>query len=210
MQTASTASFELCPCLGAVLVSGWNTVSAAPTHPSDETLLRDAAGQDPRAFEQIYRRHSAALFGLALKILGDRAAAEDVLQEAFLQIWKKAGTFDSNRGQPLGWMIMLTRSRAIDRLRSRQSQRRLAENLSQELPAENHPLADQQAADSEMGADVRRALAALPAEQRAPIELAYFAGLTQTEIADRLGQPLGTVKTRMRAGMLRLREEFRA
>jgi RNA polymerase sigma-70 factor (ECF subfamily) len=145
------------------------------------------------------------LFGLALKILGDRADAEDTLQEAFVQAWRSAGRFDAARGQPLGWLVMLTRSRAIDRLRSRQTRSRLAEESAKERRDDPPPPA-QQAVASEETLLVRRALESLPDEQRALIELAYFGGLSQTEIAAQVNQPLGTVKTRMRAGMIRLRE----
>ncbi len=176
---------------------------------NDAALLRAVAARDRVAFQQLYERHSGMLFSLALKILGDRADAEDVLQDTFIQTWKAAGSFDEGRGKPLGWLIMLTRSRAIDRLRARQTRARLSETVAQEDP-EAPALPAQQVAASESHAVVRRALDTLPAEQRSPIELAYFAGLTQSEIAGRLGQPLGTIKTRMRTGMMKLREQLAA
>ena len=149
------------------------------------------------------------LFALALKILSDRADAEDVLQEAFVQIWKTAGSFDEGRGKPMGWLIVLTRSRAIDRLRSRKTRARFAESVakdgSQTAPAATP--ADEALA-SETQRAVRNALSALPTDQRVPIEMAYFGGLTQFEIAQQLSKPLGTVKTRMRTGMMRLREQL--
>src|SRR5262245_20145810 len=104
-------------CYGATTFRAVNATAS----PDDYALLRSAADGDKKAFQQIYERHSSTLFGLALKILGDRTDAEDVLQEAFVQVWKSAGIFDPKRSQPLGWLIMLTRSRAIDRLRSRQT-----------------------------------------------------------------------------------------
>jgi RNA polymerase sigma-70 factor (ECF subfamily) len=149
------------------------------------------------------------LFALALKILSDRTEAEDVLQETFVQIWKTAGSFDEGRGKPLGWLIVLTRSRAIDRLRSRTTRARYAESIAQD-GSQAAPAATpaDEALASEAQRTVRSALNALPTDQRLPIEMAYFGGLTQFEIAQQLSQPLGTVKTRMRTGMVRLREQL--
>jgi RNA polymerase sigma-70 factor (ECF subfamily) len=173
--------------------------------PDDTALLRTVASRDKDAFQQLYDRHAGTLFALALKILGDRTDAEDVLQETFVQVWRAADTFDEQRGKPLGWLIMLARSRAIDRRRSRQTRARAVESAAQELPdATPHP--EQEVVVSESHRFVRDAINALPEEQRSLIELAYFGGLTQSEIARRVGQPLGTVKTRIRAGMMRLRE----
>lgn len=184
-----------------------NTSSAEAL--DDRALLRAVAARDKEALQQLYTRHSATLFALGLKILSDRAEAEDVLQDAFVQIWKTAGSFDDGRGKPLGWFIMLTRSRAIDRLRSRKTRTHLSESVAQDASL-NGPAATpaDQALASEAQRAVRDAVDALPAEQRIPIEMAYFGGLTQFEIAQQLSQPLGTVKTRMRAGMMRLREQF--
>lgn len=180
-----------------------------PQPPDDLTLLRAVAGRDKVGFQILYERHSPMLFALALKILGDRTDAEDVLQETFLQIWKTAPTYDERRGKPLGWLIMLTRSRAIDRLRSRQTRVRITETAGIETqPGMLMPGDEVMAGES--AAAVRLALGELPAEQRVPIELAYFGGLTQTQIARQLGQPLGTVKTRMRAGLMRLRDGLAA
>jgi RNA polymerase sigma-70 factor (ECF subfamily) len=180
---------------------------AAPLSPDDSLLIQAIATHDKDAFQQLYERHGSVLFSLALKILGDRSDAEDVLQDTFIQVWKTADSYDERRGKPLSWLIMLTRSRAIDRLRSRATRARATEAASFE-PRNDPPLPAQQASASEMQIMVRRIIEALPPEQRAPIELAYFGGLTQTEIAHRLGQPLGTVKTRMRTAMLRLREQL--
>ncbi len=175
----------------------------------DRALLRAVAAGDKEALRQLYTRHSAVLFALALRVLSDRAEAEDVLQEAFVQIWKTAGSFDEGRGRPLGWLIMLTRSRAIDRLRSRKTRSRVAESMAKDTSqmAGSTTPADEALA-SEAQRTVRSALKSLPSEQRIPIEMAYFGGLTQFEIAQQLSQPLGTVKTRMRSGMMRLREQL--
>jgi RNA polymerase sigma-70 factor, ECF subfamily len=175
----------------------------------DGALLRAVAARDKEAFQQIYTRHSPMLFGLAVKILGDRTEAEDVLQETFIQVWKTAASFDDQRGKPLAWFIMLIRSRAIDRLRSRKTRTRLTETANKEetqITTARTPADD--AVTSEAQRTVRDALGKLPEDQRIPIEMAYFGGLTQFEIAQRLSQPLGTVKTRIRAGMSRLREQL--
>lgn len=178
-----------------------------PEPPDDFALLRAIVDRDKAAFQQFYERHSATLFSLALKILGDRPDAEDVLQNMFMQVWKIAPAFDESRGKPLAWLIMLTRSRAIDRLRSRQTRARVIDTIAQ-TPHDEKPGPSEQAATGETHGIVRRALGSLSAEQRTPIELAYFGGLTQSEIARKLGEPLGTIKTRMRTGMIRLREQF--
>ncbi len=175
--------------------------------PDDTVLVRAVAAGDSAAFRQLYERHNGLLFSLALKILGDRNDAEDVLQDAFLQVWRIAGSFDDRLGKPLGWLIMLTRSRAIDRLRSRQARARAADAVAEE-PVEDAALPGQEASVAESRSLIRQAIHTLPSEQRVLIELAYFGGLTQTEIAAQLGEPLGTVKTRMRTGMLRLREQL--
>lgn len=174
--------------------------------PDERVLLRAVAAQDAEAFRQLYERHRGLLFALALKILGNRTDAEDVLQETFVQVWKTAKNFDERRANAQGWLIMLTRSRAIDRLRARATRARITGTLDDPV-SDPSPVAEQVAA-GETRQVIRQALVALPAEQRGPIELAYFNGLTQTEIAAHLGEPLGTIKTRIRTGMLRLREQL--
>ncbi len=177
--------------------------------PDDISLLEAVAAADLGAFQQLYDRHAPVLFALALKILGNRADAEDVLQETFVQVWKTAASFDPARGKPISWLILLTRSRAIDRLRARHTRDRVTETVAQQ-PANGQSPASQQVIASETHSLVRRAVESLDAEQRRLIELAYFGGLTQSEIAAQLGQPLGTVKTRIRAGMIRLRQLLEA
>ena len=175
----------------------------------DGALLRAVATRDKEAFQQLYTRHSPMLFGLAVKILGDRVEAEDVLQETFVQVWKTAAMFDDQRGKPLAWFIMLARSRAIDRLRSRKTRARLTDSAAKEetqVTRATSPADD--AVASEVQRTVRDALSKLPDDQRVPIEMAYFGGLTQFEIAQKLSQPLGTVKTRIRTGMIHLREQL--
>ena len=179
------------------------------TDSEEVELLHGVARGDERAFAALYDRYSAILFGLLLRILHDRPEAEDVLQEVFLQIWQRASNFDAERGRPFTWLVTLARSRAIDRLRATGSRERAAQAAAGESP---EPVADaeKEAARSEEGQVVRAALAEIPEEQRRALLLAYFEGLSQSEIAARLNQPLGTVKTRMRSGMMRLRELLRA
>jgi RNA polymerase sigma-70 factor (ECF subfamily) len=177
----------------------------APT--SDVELLRAIAGGDEMALAELYDRYRLILFGLILRILNSRGEAEDVLQELFLQVWQRAGQFDEMRGRPFTWLATLARSRAIDRLRALDSRERTAQEAARETEArETVSDAADDAVRSEQGEVVRRALAELPEEQRRCLVLAYFEGLTQSEIAARLDQPLGTVKTRMRSGLIRLRE----
>ena len=175
---------------------------------AEAELVHAIARGDERALASLYDHYSPILFGLLLRILKDRPEAEDVLQEVFLQIWQRASSFDAERGRPFTWLVTLARSRAIDRLRSTRSRERAALASAAEAP---EPVADasDDAVRSEQGEAVRGALASIPEEQRRALLLAYFEGLSQTEIAARLDQPLGTVKTRMRSGMLKMRELLR-
>jgi RNA polymerase sigma-70 factor (ECF subfamily) len=176
-----------------------------PAQESDVLLLKAIAARDEAALAQLYDRYRAILFGLLMRILNNREEAEDVLQEVFLQVWRKAEDFDENRGRPFTWLVTLARSRGIDRLRTLAARERVAEAGARE-PSEEISDAATDAFKSEQRGLVSDALAKLPDEQKRPIMLAYFEGLTQSEIATNLGAPLGTVKTRMRTGMIRLRE----
>ena len=171
---------------------------------SDVDLLRAIARRDELALASLYDRYRLILFGLLTRILISREEAEDVLQEVFLQVWRRAADFDEQRGRPFTWLVTLARSRAIDRLRVLASRQRLADSATQNAPDEASD-AVTDALHSEQREIVTRALAALPEEQRYTLKLAYFEGLTQSEIAAKLGTPLGTVKTRMRSGMIKLR-----
>jgi RNA polymerase sigma-70 factor, ECF subfamily len=175
---------------------------------SDSDLLRAIARGDESALGACYDRYRLILFGLVLRILHDRQEGEDVLQEVFLQVWRRARDFDESRGRAFTWLVTIARSRALDRLRSAGSRARLATEAAQS-PRDEVGDAAEEALKSEQSAIVRRALVELPEEQRRALYLAYFEGLTQAEIAERLGDPLGTVKTRMRSGMIRLRELLR-
>ena len=175
---------------------------------SDAELFGRIQQGDSAAFAQFYDRHAPLLFAIALKILGQQSDAEDVLQESAVLIWERAPRYDPGGGQPLAWAVTLTRNRAIDRLRAlRRRTELLAEASAEESPAADPaPAAPRATIARETGETVQTALATLSSEQQQAIELAFFHGLTQQEIAQRLGVPLGTVKARIRRGMMTLRD----
>jgi RNA polymerase sigma-70 factor, ECF subfamily len=173
------------------------------------SLIQRTGQGDRRSFELLYERYSGVLFSTAYRVLNDQEAAEDVLQDVFVQIWDKAGTYDSARGKPLTWAVTMTRNKAIDRLRSIQRRGRLQDEIEEEVQTFER-FNDRSSIDEvdamEKGRLVREAVLRLSPEQREAIELAFFSGLTQIEIAARLHQPLGTVKARIRRGMMKLRD----
>lgn len=171
----------------------------------EQCLVRAAVG-DERAFATLYDATAPRVFGLVLRILVDRAQAEEVAQEVFLEAWRRAQRFDPSRGAAISWLLQIAHARAVDRVRASQSQRDRDARIG--VRDTDVPIDDvaERVETSLESARAKRALAELSAPQREAIELAYFGGLTQTEIAERIGAPLGTVKTRMRDGMRRLRE----
>jgi len=171
----------------------------------DVELLKAIAAKDDGALGRLYDGYRLILFGVLMRILNNREEAEDVLQEVFLQVWRRAADFDENRGRPFTWLVTLARSRGIDRLRSLASRERVAMAGANEASEEVSDAA-MDAIRSEQRGVVNDALSQLPEDQKRPLMLAYFDGLTQSEIAMQLGAPLGTVKTRMRSGMMKLRE----
>lgn len=152
----------------------------------------------------LYDRYSSIVYSVALRVLGDTGAAEDVLQDVFMQLWRNPGAFDASRGNLGAWLAVITRNRSIDALRKRRPETDF-ENVVLSVEPDLATDADR----SRAAAKVRSALAAMPEGQRKALELAYFQGLTHTEIAAKTGEPLGTVKTRIRAGLLALRKAFR-
>lgn len=172
----------------------------------DVELLKAVAAKDDAALGQLYDRYRLILFGVLIRILNNREEAQDVLQEVFLQVWRRAADFDETRGRPFTWLVTLARSRGIDRLRSLASRERVTTMAGAGAEADEVSDAATDAIRSEQRGVVNSALSQLPEEQKRPLMLAYFDGLTQSEIATQLGAPLGTVKTRMRSGMMKLRE----
>ncbi len=175
----------------------------------DEELMQRLLHKDKRAFEAIFDRYGDLVYSTSLRVLRDAHLAQDVSQEIFVRLWRKPESYVAERGRFLTWLISVTRNRAVDEIRSRGRRLRhetaSPEEQEREIPAGegNDPALNAQLA--EQARTVRAALAELPPEQRQVIELAYFGGLTQQEISDRLDQPLGTVKTRIRLGMQKLR-----
>jgi len=152
---------------------------------------------------KLYDRYSPIVYSVALRVLGDTGAAEDVLQEVFMQLWRNPGVFDCSRGNLAAWLAVISRNRAIDAIRKRRPDTDIADVIVSVEP--------ELAGDAERARameKVRGALGAMPSAQRSALEMAYFEGLTHTEIAAKTGEPLGTIKTRIRAGLLALRKAF--
>jgi len=173
----------------------------------DQAALARMAQGDGDAVAELYDRHARPIYSLALRVLGDATEAEDVVQEVFAQAWRQAGRYSASRGAVAAWLLTLARSRAIDRLRAKRVRPSgVVDDRAVDQVADAGPPADTQVLSSEQVSRVRAALDELPLLQRAAIELAYFEGLTHAEIAARLEQPLGTVKTRIRLAMTKLRD----
>jgi RNA polymerase sigma-70 factor (ECF subfamily) len=177
---------------------------------ADEELMPLIGEKDPEAFEVFYDRHGGVAYSLAYRIVGEKAAAEDVTQEAFISIWKSGARFDRARGSVRSWMLSIVRNRAIDALRSRAGKApKLTfddDAILEQRPSEE--LTDNEAMRRETATELRGALGELPGEQSKVIELAYFGGFSQSEISRMLGVPLGTVKGRMRLGLEKIRGEL--
>jgi RNA polymerase sigma-70 factor (ECF subfamily) len=176
---------------------------------ADEELMRLVQRADSRAFSLVYDRHCDAAFGLAYRMVGTRGLAEDVVQEAFLALWRGASRYDGARGSVRSWILGIVHNRAIDALRrSLVHERRRASDEGVERTVASGERTDAEAIRKDDARFVRAALGALPADQRKVVELAYFSGYTHTEIAEAIDAPLGTVKGRMRLGLQRLRHEL--
>lgn len=169
----------------------------------DGAVLEAVRRGESRALEDLYRRHGPRLYGLLLRMLRETADAEEVLQETFVHAWKRAGEYSAARGSVEAWLITIARSRAIDRIRHRGARLRLVQQTEQLAPADPPPA---EPPDVHAQTRLRRALGTLPPEQRRALELAYWEGLSQSEISEHTGDPLGTVKTRVRLGLQRLAE----
>ena len=184
--------------------------SQRATSAIDPTLLARVAKGDHQAFSQLYDLSSTLLFTLAARILGHHEEAAELLQDVYLEIWRKVSRYDIGRGTPVAWLVTLTKSRAIDRLRARAARGYQATNSLEAVTAaqvtDGGPSPFETQADQELRVAVGAAVAGLPQAQQQAIELAFYEGLSHTEIAERLNQPLGTVKTRIKLGMSKLRE----
>ncbi len=173
-------------------------------------LIQQIARGDPVAFERFYDRYASLVYTLALRLLRVQADAEDLFQEVLLQVWRQAGSYRPERGSPEAWLVNITRSRGIDKLRSSRRIDRRFVRTEDPPAAKGGGRVESGVGESEARLTVHGALGGLPESQRTVLQMAYFDGLTQSEIAARLGEPLGTVKTRMRAGLDRLRGVLRA
>jgi RNA polymerase sigma-70 factor (ECF subfamily) len=191
-----------------------HTIDSAGSH--DGELIKAVAEGDADALAVLYDRHGTVVFSLCLRMLRDADDAEELLEDVFWQLWRRADQFDPTRGSAVAYLLTLTRSRAIDRLRTRERRVRLRSELPDPLLGESllgastlagSPL--QEALALERRARVRVALADLPALQREAVELSFLEGLSHPEISTRLGEPLGTIKTRIRNGLLRMRDSLR-
>jgi RNA polymerase sigma-70 factor, ECF subfamily len=173
-------------------------------------LIKRVADGDQSALTELYDSTNRLVFGLVLRVVGDRATAEEVVLDVYTQVWRQAGNYDTQRGAPLAWIMTIARTRGIDRLRSGKHEFRNKEPLESIGEARSASASpEENTVISERRVLVRSALDSLSAEQREVIELAYYSGLSHSEIALKLNQPLGTVKTRTRLGMMKLRDTLR-
>src|SRR5215475_3131739 len=178
---------------------------------ADEELMPLIGAKDPEAFAVFYDRHGGVAYSLAYRIVGDPGAAEDVTQEAFISVWRSGARFDRARGSVRSWMLSIVRNRAIDSLRAGAASKAPKLTFDDDAALEQRPaeeLTEEEAIRHETASEVRGALGQLPGDQSKVIELAYYGGFSQSEIAEMLGVPLGTVKGRMRLGMEKIRSEL--
>ena len=184
-----------------------STAPSAKDQPqiTDSTLISRVRAGDEDALAALHDRYAQVVYSVALRVLGETTEAEDILQEIFLQLWRNPQTFDSNRGSLGAWLAVITRHRAIDHLR----RRRPESDIEEVIGAVDTRL--EQTTDRNMAiAKIRAVVERLPVEQRKPLEMAFFEGLTHSEIASKTGEPLGTIKTRIRSALLTLRKALAA
>jgi len=181
--------------------------AALESRRADRASVARIARGDQSAFAELYDRHVRLVYSLALRILQNGADAEDIVQEVFAQVWAQAGRYDASRGAVAAWMLTLTRSRAIDKLRAKRARPEAAADASAaESVVDLAAAQDLDLLSAEQVTRLQRALKELPDAQRTALELAYYEDLTHVEVAARLGEPLGTVKTRIRQAVMKLRE----
>jgi RNA polymerase sigma-70 factor, ECF subfamily len=177
--------------------------AASNVVPPDAMLVSAIGSGDEQAMAQLYQRYSDLVYSVALRVLGETGAAEDILQEVFMQLWRSPDRFDASRGSLPGWLAVITRNRAIDSLRKRRPEAEMTDVVVSVEPDLASDAERRHALDR-----IRGALGGMSPLQRSALEMAFFEGLTHTEIAERTGEPLGTIKTRIRAGLLTLRKAF--
>ena len=179
--------------------------------PDDASLLRRVQAGDDQALAALYDRHGGAAYGLAYRIAGDAATAEDAVQEAFVSLWRQAPRFDAERGQVRSWLLTIVHHRAIDfvRRKTNRPERQLPDG-AEEFLVDAGPAPHEAVASSMQSALVREAVRRIPEDQRRTVEMAYFGGMTHVEIAEAMGVPLGTVKSRLRIAMEKLRDELQS
>ena len=175
---------------------------------ADEELIAQAAAGDADAFEAVYDRHSRVVFSLAMRLLGDRQAAQDLAQESFVAAWRSAAAYSATRGSVRSWLLAITRNRGIDRLRGRKADERRQAALESEVGVRSAPGVDERAIARATAAVAVERLRGLPEEQRQAISLAYYGGYSHSEISGLLGVPLGTVKSRVKRGLDGLRRSM--
>jgi RNA polymerase sigma-70 factor (ECF subfamily) len=190
----------------AALKSSSVEIRSAESRPHDVVLVERVVARDADAVGELYDRYSRLLYGLILRIVRDWSEAEEILQEVFVLVWNRGATYNAVLGSPAAWLVGIARNRAIDRLRANSARGRVME--SARLDTEPSASPEMDASLGEQQRAVRRALDAIPREQRDLIEDAYFLGFTHSELAERHRLPLGTVKTRIRTGLLALREQL--
>jgi RNA polymerase sigma-70 factor (ECF subfamily) len=175
----------------------------APNHKNDAALIACIRAGDQSAMAELYDLYGGVVYGVALRVLANTTAAEDVVQEVFLQLWRNPGAFDADRGRLAPWLAVIARNRAIDSLRKRP----MEDNID-EMPISTGVNLEDEASQKLAVEKVRGVMVQLPQDQRKALEMAFFEGMTHTEIAGKTGEPLGTVKTRIRTGLLALRKVF--
>jgi RNA polymerase sigma-70 factor, ECF subfamily len=175
---------------------------------ADEDLISLAATSDAGAFAALYDRHARAAYSLAYRMMGEKQAAEDIAQEAFIKVWHSAESYRAERGSVRTWILSIVHNRGIDQLRSMASRRRMQDKVEVSAPRSQPSEAFSETWRNSQREQVREALGALPQEQLKILELAYYSGYTHVEIAELLGLPLGTVKGRMRLGLKKMKEHF--
>ena len=172
----------------------------------DAALMRAFAQREPAAAEELYERFASRVYGLGIVMLGGDAAAQDLVQDTFVKLWRNADRYETTRGRLETWVLLIARSLAIDTLRRRVLESRSLEAAGRPLEADEAPGPDEMVGTADLAARARRAMDGLSGEQRAALELAYFGGKTSAEVAELEGIPLGTAKTRIRTALIRLRE----